>query len=373
MTGRPSPFPQRPDRLSGGGRRGPRPAARESAARDPDALIAAGVLDPSRRAEAEAVARRYAVAATPEMLALIDRADPADPIARQFVPDGAELVHLPEERPDPIGDEAHEAVKGIVHRYPDRVLLKPMHACPVYCRFCFRREAVGPGREALSPAELDAALAYIAARPEIFEVVITGGDPLMLAPRRLAAIVRALDAMPHVGSIRLHSRVPVVDSDRVTEDLASALGLAADTAVWLAVHTNHPRELTAAARAALQRLRAAGIALLSQTVLLNGVNADAEVLASLYRALVRLGVKPYYLHHPDLAPGTARFRLGLGEGRAIVRALRGRLSGLAQPTYVLDIPGGFGKVPVTADWVSGDDETGWTVVDPWGGRHRYPP
>ncbi|NBB82124.1 MAG: lysine-2,3-aminomutase-like protein [Alphaproteobacteria bacterium] len=341
--------------------------------RDADALVAVGVLDPAERAIIEDIGETYTIGVTPSMLALIDRADPADPIARQFVPTAAEAETRPEERADPIGDDAHSPLPGLVHRYPDRVLLKPMHACPVYCRFCFRRERVGRGGAAMSAAELDAALAYIAARPQIFEVVITGGDPLILAPRRLAALVAALDRIPHIGSIRLHTRVPVVDPPRVTGALAAALGGAVDTAVWVAVHTNHPRELTPAARAALGRLRGAGVGLVSQTVLLNGVNAEVETLATLFRDLVRAGVKPYYLHHPDLAPGTAHFRLSLGRGRALYRALRGRVSGLALPAYVIDIPGGFGKVPVEPGWVDGDDATGWTLTDPAGRRHAYPP
>ena len=163
---------------------------------------------PSDRAtEIEAVARRYAIAITPDMAGLIDRSDPQDPIARQFAPSPEELITLPEERADPIGDFAHAPVKGIVHRYPDRVLLKPLHACPVYCRFCFRREQVGPGGEALDKDELTAALDYIRGDPAIWEVVITGGDPLMLSARRLGEILRALDGIAHVGSIRIHSRV----------------------------------------------------------------------------------------------------------------------------------------------------------------------
>ena len=182
---------------------------------------------------------------TPEMLALIDRGDPAhDPIARQFVPSAAETEIAPEELADPIGDEARSPVKGIVHRYPDRVLLKPLHVCPVYCRFCFRREKVGPGGEALSAAELDAALAYIRDRPEIWEVILTGGDPLMLAPRRLAELIAALDAIAHVAVIRIHSRVPIVDPGRVTDELVAALK-PRRAALWLGVHCNHARELGA--------------------------------------------------------------------------------------------------------------------------------
>jgi lysine 2,3-aminomutase len=332
-------------------------------------LVAAGLVPPEREAEVAAVARRFAVAITPEMAALIDRDDPADPIARQFIPRADELVTSPEETADPIGDRRLSPVKGIVHRYPDRVLLKPSHLCPVYCRFCFRREQVGPKGETLSAAELVLALDYIRARQEIWEVIVTGGDPFLLSPRRLGAITRALDAIPHLGVIRFHTRVPIVAPHRVGSALVAAL--TAQKAVYVAVHADHPRELTAAAREACMRLLRAGIPLLGQTVLLKGVNDDASTLTTLFRGLVAMRIKPYYLHHPDLAHGTAEFRPSLGEGRALMRALRGRISGLCQPTYVLDVPGGSGKVPVgpcSAEPL-GDK---WLIEDSAGRRHLYP-
>ena len=257
------------------------------------------------------------------------------------------MQHLPEERADPLGEERLSPVPGVVHRYPDRVLLKLTHVCPVYCRFCFRREVVGPGRAAgaVGGSPRRGRSAYIAGDPGIWEVILTGGDPLMLSARRVAEVTRRLSAIDTVKVLRWHTRVPVADPGRVTEGLAAALRSPA-RAVYLVVHANHPRELTPAVRASLGRLSDAGIALLSQTVLLRGVNDDAGTLAALMRALVECRVKPYYLHHPDLAPGTSHFRLSIAEGQALMRQLRGRLSGLAQPTYVLDIPGGFGKVPV---------------------------
>lgn len=366
-------------REAGGGSLSPRPELfvegrgdRTSPLTTPDELIAAGLL-PSTAAEAAArVAERYAVRLTPDVAALIDRTDPADPIARQFLPDARELDVAPEERADPIGDGAFAPVKGIVHRYPDRVLLKPLQACPVYCRFCFRREVVGPNGEALSPAELAAALDYVRSRAQVWEVIVTGGDPFLLSPRRLAEIVAALDAIGHVGVARFHTRVPVADPGRVTPELIHALR-ARRLPVYVAVHCNHPRELTDAARGALRRLTEAGIALLGQSVLLRGVNDDAATLEALMRALVEARVRPYYLHHPDLAPGTAHFRLSIAEGQALVRALRGRLSGIAQPTYVLDIPGGAGKVPVGPGYLHDNPDAGLRVED-WQGRlHPYPP
>jgi lysine 2,3-aminomutase len=335
-------------------------------------LAAHGLVPEPRAVALERVAERYAVAITPAMVELIDPADPADPIARQFVPDLAELILSPEERADPIGDQRLSPVKGIVHRYPDRVLLKPLHACPVYCRFCFRREQVGPEGEVLTAEELATALDYIRARPEIWEVIVTGGDPFLLSPRRLSAIVHALDEIEHVQVIRFHTRVPVVDPGRVSARLVAAL--ASETALYVAIHANHPRELTPEFRAACRRLANSGIALLGQTVLLKGVNEDARVLEDLFRGLVAARVKPYYLHHPDLARGTGHFRVELREGQALMRALRGRVSGLCQPGYVLDLPGGFGKVPVGPCYaVPAQEGEGWIVEDFEGGRHRYPP
>jgi lysine 2,3-aminomutase len=335
-------------------------------------LLAAGLISAEHADEIANVAKRFAVAVTPDMAALIDRADPADPVARQFVPQASELESAADERADPIGDHRFSPVKGIVHRYPDRVLLKPSHLCPVYCRFCFRREQVGPSGETLAPAELAAALDYIRARQEIWEVIITGGDPFLLSPRRLRAMVAALDAIRHVAVIRFHTRVPIVAPRRVTAALVEALS--AEKAVYVAVHANHPRELTAPAQAACRRLARAGIPLLGQSVLLRGVNDDAQTLEALFRGLVAMRVKPYYLHHPDLARGTAAFRPTLGEGRALMRQLRGRVSGLCQPTYALDLPGGHGKVPVGPSYVAPGQSPGeWEVEDYQGKRHCYPP
>ena len=320
----------------------------------------------------EAVAERYAVAITPEMAALIEGDPATDPIGRQFVPQAAELERAEGELSDPIGDRRLSPVKGIVHRYPDRVLLKPSLVCPVYCRFCFRREEVGPEGGLLSETELAAALDYIRARPEIWEVIVSGGDPFLLSPRRLGAIVGALDAMPQLGVIRFHTRIPIVDPERVGAALVAAL--AAEKAVYVVVHANHPRELTPAAKAACGRLGKAGIPLLSQTVLLKGVNDAAATLEALRRGLVAIRVKPYYLHHLDLAPGTAHFRTGLEQGQALMRSLRGRVSGLCQPTYVLDLPGGHGKVPVGPCYARpAEVPGGWCIEDTHGGRHVYPP
>lgn len=324
------------------------------------------------------VAERFAVRLTPHLDAAMAGAatdDARAALARQFVPSAAELATTAEERADPIGDGVHSPVPGIVHRYPDRVLLMPVEVCAAYCRFCFRRAVVGQGDGLLPDADLDRAIAYIEGRPEVWEVILTGGDPLVLSPRRLATLVARLDAIPHVGVIRLHSRLPIHDPDRVTPELVAALSSTTESAVWLAVHANHAAEFTLATTAALKRLSGAGIPLVGQTVLLRDVNDSAEALTDVFRAMVRHRIKPYYLHHPDLAEGTGHFRLSLAEGRRLVKGLRGVVSGLCQPTYVLDIPGGHGKVPVGPDALRAEpDHTGATIVDdPWGRPHRYPP
>jgi lysine 2,3-aminomutase len=337
-----------------------------------DDLVEAGLVAPERLDEVRRVAAQFSVAVTNEVAGLIDPADPADPIAAQVVPAAAELDTADEEQTDPIGDERWSPVPGIVHRYADRVLLKPSLLCPVYCRFCFRREQIGAKGAVLDRGALDSAYAYIRERPEIWEVIVTGGDPFLLAPRRVAAIVQTLAAIDHVQVIRFHTRVPVVDPRRVGAALVKALD--SDKAVYVVVHANHPRELTEAARAAIGRLTRAGIPVLSQSVLLRGVNDDAAVLEELFRKLVAMRVKPYYLHHPDLARGTAHFRGGIEEGQGLMRELRRRASGLCQPTYVLDIPGGHGKVPIGPSWLRRDDNCdGWLVDDCRGACHAYPP
>ncbi|HEV7718187.1 MAG TPA: lysine-2,3-aminomutase-like protein [Arsenicitalea sp.] len=343
------------------------------ALKSPDDLVNAGLIGEGRRADVARVGARYAIGITPAMAALIDPNDPDDPIARQFVPDLAELTTTADERADPIGDLTHSPVEGIVHRYPDRVLLKAVHVCPVYCRFCFRREMVGPqGLGTLSPEAMDTAFAYIAEHAEIWEVILTGGDPLVLSPRRLAEMMDRLKRIAHVKIVRFHTRVPVVEPERIDGDLIAALKASGKT-TYLAVHANHPRELTPAARTACARLADAGIALLSQTVLLKGINDDAAILAELMQDFVELRIRPYYLHHPDLAPGTSHFRLSIAEGQAIVAGLRGKISGLCQPTYILDIPGGHGKAVISAGSIVALEDGRHAITDFRGVPHVYPP
>ena len=337
----------------------------------------AGLVASEQRPALDAVAARYAVALPGDFATLIDRNNPIqDPIARQFVPDVAELKARPEELADPIGDDAHSPVEGIVHRYPDRVLLKLTHVCAVYCRFCFRRETVGPGKaKALSAAALARSLGYIRGDRNIWEVILTGGDPLVLSARRLRAVMKELSAIKHVSVVRFHTRVPVAEPKRITPKLVQAMKVNGK-AVYVAVHVNHARELTKAARAACARLADAGLPLLGQSVLLKGVNDNPETLAELMRACVECRIKPYYLHHSDLALGTSHLRTDIASGQNLMRALRGRLSGLCQPSYLLDIPGGYGKSPIGPSYIKRTGKNGgehFIVEDFNGRRHAYPP
>jgi lysine 2,3-aminomutase len=333
-------------------------------------LAEAKLIAPARIGALSVVAERYAVTISPALATLVDTDNRDDPIARQFVPNEAELQVLPEERADPIGDRRHSPVRGLVHRHRDRVLLKIVHACPVYCRFCFRREMVGPdGDGALSETELLEALAYIGAHPEIWEVIMTGGDPFVLSVRRIAELTRRLADIAHLRVLRWHSRMPVAAPDKITSELINAIRLP-QRATFVALHANHPRELTPAAREACARIIDAGIQMLSQTVLLKGVNDDIDTLEELMRAFVETRIKPYYLHHADLAPGTSHFRVSVERGQELVRLLRARASGLCQPEYVLDIPGGYAKARIAPPDFDSTGE-GLVLRDHAGGSHKY--
>ena len=334
-----------------------------------DQLAQVGLVNPDTLAALAPVLAEYAVAISPAMTDLIHAEQGNGPISRQFLPDIAETITLAEELADPIGDHPHSPVKGIVHRCADRVLLKPVHHCAVYCRFCFRREQVGPGKEFLSAAELDNALDYIRQNAAIWEVILTGGDPMVMSDRRLKDLCQKLAAIPHVGVIRFHTRVPVVAPERITASLVRALKTTKP--VYIAIHTNHADEWTPAARTAAARLADAGLPLLSQTVLLKGINDTLPAMTRLMRTLVENRVKPYYLHHADLAKGTSHFRTDIATGQNLMMALREAASGLCQPTYVLDIPGGHGKIPVTPAPIEQQAAGQYRLTDPKGRIHDY--
>ena len=324
----------------------PQPIARDQSRtlRSPQDLARAGLVQAEVVPALEAVAARYATAITPAMAALINPDDPADPIVLQYIPDVAEMITAPHELEDPTADAPFTPVKGVVHRYPDRALLKPLLACPVYCRFCFRREKVGPDGGLLTEAELQEALAWFEGNAAIREVILTGGDPLILSARRLGKILGRLAGMAHIESLRIHTRVPVADPARITAALVGAMRQAKP--VFIAVHANHAREFTSDAAVTLARLADAGVPLLGQSVLLRGVNDNAPALEALLRAMIRNRIKPYYLHSLDPAPGTARFQVPEEDGLALMAALRGRLPGHALPLFMHETPLGGGKKPV---------------------------
>ena len=294
-----------------------------------------------------------------------------DPVKAQYTRSDAEDLILPEELADPIGDHAHTPVKGVVHRHRDRVLLKISNICADYCRYCFRKEMIGPGSEGLKNSELDAALEYIRTHEEIWEVILTGGDPLMWSAEKLSALLDALEEIAHVRVVRIHTRAVISKPSMMSAALEKAL--TRDTPLYIALHINHPAELSEDVRAVVRALGRTGAVLLSQSVLLNGINNDVDVLEALYREFVALKIKPYYLHHPDYAPGTSHFRLPLAEGMALMAQLQGRLSGIAVPSYMLDIPGGYGKVPVNDTYICALGDGVYSVRDMQGRTHLYPP
>ena len=299
----------------------------------------------ARRAEAEGLP----IAITPYYLSLVDRHDPRCPIRMQCVPRASEAHDVPGDLADPLGEEAHEVAPELVQRYPDRALLLVTDRCAVYCRFCTRSRIVGDGGGARSDDRLAPALAYLAAHPAIRDVIVSGGDPLAMATERLVRIVARVRAIPHVETIRLATRVPVTLPQRVTPELCRALR--PHHPLWVMTHFNHPKELTRASLKACTRLADAGFPVMNQTVLLRGVNDDAEVLEALFRGLVRARVRPYYLLQTDPVRGTSHLRTPLATGVRLLERLQGRLSGIALPKLIVDTPGGMGKVPVGPDYV----------------------
>ena len=331
----------------------------------------------------EDVARKYPVRVSKTMRTVMTD-KPDDPIARQFLPSRQELIHSYLDDKDPIGDEKHSPVRGIVHRHRDRVLLKALHSCPVYCRFCFRKEMVGPDGHTLKHEELETALAYIKQHSGIREVILTGGDPLMLSARRLSYICDSLREIPHLDLIRIHSRVPIVSPEFMTEDKIAAIkgGPVSSTSpgeahsvtekpVYVVLHINHAQEFTAHGERVCKEMVGAGFVLLNESVLLKGINDSVEALDDLMRRCLKNRIKPYYLHHLDHAPGTEHFRVSIEKGQKLMRQLLNTSSGLCQPSYVLDIPGGVAKVPLEACKIEKLGNGRYKIEDPAGAVHDY--
>jgi len=307
---------------------------------------------------------------TPHLQSIIRPGNPADPVAAQYLYDTREEEIRPDEAGDPIGDDVHSPLPGLVHRYPDRVLLKVTDTCMAYCRFCFRREMVGQGKGVLPADAMDRIYRYIESAPKVREVIFSGGDPLTLSNARLEKMISRFSAMPNIDFLRIHTRAPLMSPDRVDEGLLSLLR-SCEKPVYMVLHVNHADEIRGAVKTAFRALAAAGVILMSQSVLLKGVNDSAPVLEDLFRTLLSCRVRPYYLHHLDRAPGTSHFRVPLSDGQAIMAALHARLSGLALPHYVLDIPGGFGKVPVGPSYLKDLGRGEYAVMDDHGTAHRY--
>lgn len=302
-------------------------------------------LEGARRAEHEGLPLRI----TPYYLGLVDRDDPACPIRKQCVPDAREGEAVPGDLVDPLGEIAHQVAPHLVRRYPDRVLLLATDRCAVYCRFCTRSRMVGAGDGAVSLDALAPALDWLCAHPEVTDVIVSGGDPLAMSTERIVRLVEAVRRVPSVETIRLATRVPVTLPMRITDELLAALRPLHP--LWVMTHFNHPRELSPEARAACEKLADAGFPVMNQTVLLAGINDDVDTLAALFRGLVRVRVRPYYLLQADPVRGTGHLRTPLARGVSIMESLQGRLTGIALPRFICDTPGGRGKVPVGPDYV----------------------
>ncbi len=317
--------------------------------------------------------KKFRFKITPYYLDLLDRKDPNCPIRKMIIPNGRETIILPSELSDPIGDSNQELcnqpVDALTHRYPDRVLLYPTFMCGSYCRYCFRRRLVGKAEHTPSEKQLATAFEYIKHHQKIREVILTGGDPLMLSDRRLESILSKLRHISHIRVLRIHTRMPVFNPFRITQRLAKVLKQFVP--LWVVTHFNHPREVTETARIHLERLINRGIPVINQSVLLKGVNNNPETLRELGWKLIEARIKPYYLHHLDRAQGLSHFRVGVRQGIRLLRELRGTIPGYAVPDYVLDVPKGHGKVPLQYHYVNTDRNNRIYLETPQGNYLAY--
>ena len=327
-------------------------------------------LTPEEKAGCAFANHKLALAITPYFFNLIDRNDPACPIRRQVIPRAEEMVVSEGEMLDSLGEDEHSPVEGLVHRYPDRVLFLVTDRCAAYCRYCTRSRLVSNAQDYNFHPEYEQGLRYIESHPEIRDVLLSGGDPLLLSDRKLEHLLARLRAIKHVEFIRIGSRIPVFLPQRITPELAEIFKRYGP--IWMSLHVNHPKEATAELRAACDRLAFAGVPLGNQSVLLKGVNDDADVIKALVHRLLRMRVRPYYLYQMDLITGGSHFKVDVRKGIEIIRALRGHTTGYAVPQYVIDAPGGGGKVPINPDYVERitDDEIIFRNYE--GGRFRYP-
>ncbi len=345
--------------------------AKNSMVNNINKLADLGIIKAEDLTDLKIVTDKYSLSISEEMINLIKKGKKYSAISKQFMPSLNELKEDEFERSDPIGDEKFSPIKGIVHRYKDRVLLKTNSACAVYCRFCFRREVVGPSGEKLTQEETNEAIKYIRKHKDVWEVILTGGDPFVLSPEKIGNILDSLDTINHVKIIRFHTRVPIVKPRIISENLLKVLSNRKAT-IYIAIHINHESEMTEKAKEACDKLAKKGFPLIGQTVLLKGINNKTSTLEKLFRIMLQAKIKPYYLHHPDFANGTGHFRVTIKEGQKIMRELRGSISGIAIPTYILDIPGGYGKVPIGPQYLKERNELNNFVEDINGRLHIYP-
>jgi lysine 2,3-aminomutase len=306
-------------------------------------------LTPEEKAGCLFANNKLALAITPYFFNLIDRNDPNCPIRRQVIPRGDEMVVSSEERLDSLDEDGHSPVPGLVHRYPDRVLFLVTDRCAAYCRYCTRSRLVSNAQDYNFHPEYEQALRYIEAHPEIRDVLLSGGDPLLLSDKKIDHLLGRLRAIPHVEFIRIGTRIPVFLPQRITRELCEIFKKHGP--IWMSIHANHPREATRELKDACERLSFAGVPLGNQSVLLKGVNDDADVMKALVHRLLRMRVRPYYLYQMDLITGGAHFKVDVRKGIEIIRALRGHTTGYAVPQYVIDAPGGGGKVPVNPEYI----------------------
>ena len=306
-------------------------------------------LSPQERAGCLFAAHKLALAITPHFFNLIDPQDPNCPVRRQVIPHIDESVVAPGESSDPVGEEGTMPVPGIVHRYPDRVLFLVTDRCASYCRYCTRSRLVSNAQSYDFHPELEQGLQYIAAHPEVRDVLISGGDPLLLSDAKIDALLGRLRAIPHVEFIRMGSRIPVFLPQRITPELAAIFRKHGP--IWMSIHTNHPKEITRELAEACERLSLAGVPLGNQSVLLNGINDTPEIMKSLVHRLLMMRVRPYYLYACDLIEGSTHFRAPIQKGIDIIRALRGHTTGYGVPQLTIDGPGGGGKIPINPEYV----------------------
>jgi lysine 2,3-aminomutase len=327
-------------------------------------------LTDEERAGFAVTAGLFRAGATPYYAGLADPENAHCPVRRQILPLPAEALGGPGDREDPTGEEPHRPVRALVQKYPDRALLLAADRCPAYCRHCTRRRITGSDGNGLDRAAQAEAIAWLRAHPGVREVIVSGGDPLVLSDERLEELLSALRSVPHVRILRIATRAPVTNPMRVTEPLARLLRRHAP--LFVVTHFNHPKELTPEAREGCERLVDHGIPVENQSVLLRRINSSARALVALNEGLLEWRVRPYYLHQGDLAAGTGHLRTPLRTGVEILGAMRGRTSGLAIPHLAVDLPGGEGKVAIAPDYVEARDAGGTWLRGPRGGRAYYP-